>query len=86
MARLGGRVLALLPTTTELPGAVLGHTGHETHGIDPAIPAAVFVAGLAFLGAGVYLDRREDVAPVYADVGVGLGILAVIASVALLAV
>jgi hypothetical protein len=86
MAGFAGRVQRILPTTSAVSGPVLGHTGHETHGIDPAIPAAVFVAGLAFLAAGIYLDRRDDVAPIYADVGVGIGVLAVIASVALLAV
>lgn len=65
---------------------ILAHADHQTQGIDPAIPAAVFVSGLAFLGAGVYLDRREDVASRYADAGVGLGILAVLGSIALMLV
>ena len=67
--------------------AVLAHTGHAEHGgVDPAVPAAVFVAGLAFLGAGVYLDRRADVEAVYADLGVGMGVLAVLGSIALVLV
>ncbi len=64
---------------------LVAHTGHDGHaGIDPAIPAAVFLSGLLFLAAGVYLDRRADVEPVYADAGVALGVLAVLGSIALL--
>lgn len=65
---------------------VVAHSGHSTHGIDPVVPSAVFLAGLLFLGAGIYLDRREDVEAVYADAGVALGVLAVIGSISLLVV
>ena len=66
------------------PGpAIVAHTGHVSHEIDPAIPAAVFVAGVLFLGAGVYLLRREDVAIGYANAGLGLGVLGILASIAL---
>ncbi|MEF8839491.1 MAG: hypothetical protein V5A24_04565 [Haloarculaceae archaeon] len=62
---------------------VVLHSGHVSHGIDPAIPAAVFLVGLLFLAAGVYLLRREDVEPVYANAGLGLGSLGVLGSIAL---
>jgi len=63
--------------------AIVVHTGHVSHEIDPAIPAAVFVAGVLFLGAGVYLLRREDVAMGYANAGISLGVLGILGSIAL---
>jgi len=62
---------------------LLAHTGHVSHEIHPAIPAAVFVAGLLFLGAGVYLLRRQDVDVTYANAGLGLGVLGILGSIAL---
>jgi hypothetical protein len=66
--------------------AAAGHTGHSVHWADPAVGLAVFASGVCFLGAGLYLDGREDVARVYSDLGVGIGILAVLAAVALVLV
>ena len=63
--------------------AIVAHTGHVSHEINPAIPAAVFVAGVLFLGAGGYLLRRQDVDMTYANAGLGLGVLGILGSIAL---
>lgn len=81
-----GTTLGLSALTTLGVSGAAAHPVHPSHGISPAIPAGVFLASLLVVGAGLYLDRRPDVDRLWADLGVGLGILGCIVALGLLVV
>lgn len=69
-------------------GEVLAHEGHETHDSGPglaaiALPLGLVAASLLLGGAGVYLDRREDVDSKYSDAGIFAAVIALLAAVGL---
>jgi hydrogenase/urease accessory protein HupE len=86
MSRVSTRLSSFLLVTLAV-GTASAHSGHETHtpqgaaGTADPLPMALFAAGLLFVGAGVYLARRDDVKRVYAIVGVGLGFAGLVGSV-----
>lgn len=57
-----------------LSSAARAHEGHNDPGSSDILPPVVFVSGLVVLGAGLYIDRREDVEALYSDIGVFVGV------------
>jgi len=79
----GWLVRSLLVAGMGLPAfatPVLAHDdGGGLHGV--VLPAGVFLLGVVVLGASVALDARDAVDARYADAGVLLGAVCVIASI-----
>jgi hypothetical protein len=75
-------VLAVLAV---LPAQALAHGGHANHGARgiSAVPITVFAAGMLVLVTGLYLDSWEDVADGYANAGIAIGILGLLAAIGL---
>lgn len=67
------RLVAVLAGVVVLSDTVVAHSEHSTHSGPPVLPIALFASSLLVLGTGLYLDRREDVEPKYADAGVFIG-------------
>ncbi len=81
------RALAALVGLVVVSGRAGAHAGHRSHdggGLHPAIPAAVFLGSVLLLGTAVYLDHRGDLDRTLADVGVAVGVVGLLAAVALL--
>lgn len=74
--RLAGTVVGI---TVTCAGTVAAHGGHAVH--RDGGPLALFVVGVAVLGASVYLDANDAVSRRTADVGVLVGLLAVLAAI-----
>jgi len=55
-------------------GTVLAHESHSHQDSSNFLPMAVFGGSLFVLGAGLYVDQREDTDDRYADIGVFLGV------------
>lgn len=59
----------------------LAHSGGDADPVHTWGPPALFVAGFVLLGASVALDARDVVPARYADVGVGVGVFAVLVAI-----
>jgi hypothetical protein len=68
-----------------LPADVLAHSGHTTHGTRgiSTVPITVFGAGMLVLVTGLYLDSRGDVSDGYANAGIAIGVVGLLAAVGL---
>ncbi|QCC51179.1 hypothetical protein [Halapricum salinum] len=69
-------VVAVQPT--------LAHTTETAHHEPSPLPPVMFLAGVFVLGTAVYLDSRDALDRWLADLGVGVGVLAILAGIALL--
>lgn len=80
--RAGGLLVALFG----LAGRVAAHAGesHDDGGVHWAVPAAVFLGSVLVLGTAVYLEHEGDLDRRWADVGVTVGVVGLLASFALL--
>lgn len=78
MKRLG--VLAVLLAAVR---PVLAHETGQQHSEPSPVPPVLFLAGVFILGTAVYLDYRDMLSRRLANVGVGVGVLGVLASTVL---
>ena len=72
------RITLLIVTVVlyAVPSTVLAHEGHTTEtssGPEPLV-LALLASSVMLVGAGIYLDSRDDATDRYAMLGVGLGI------------
>lgn len=79
MKRLGALAFLLAAARP----ALAHDTGHQ-HSEPSPVPPVVFLAGVLVLGTAVYLDYRDMLSRRLANVGVGLGVLAVLVGLGLL--
>ena len=79
MRRLGVLVAVVLATRP-----ALAHSTGDPHREVSPLPPVVFLAGVFVLGTVVYLDYRDRLGRRLADLGVGVGVLAILAGIALL--
>lgn len=79
MRRLGA--LSLLAVAVQ---PTLAHTTETAHHEPSPIPPVVFLAGVLVLGTAVYLDAHDAIERWRADLGVGIGVLAILAGIVLL--
>jgi len=77
------RLLTALAGGVLLSEAAVAHSGHTAHDGPPVVSLALFASSLLVLGTGLYLDRRDDVEPKYADAGVLLGVGGLLVALAL---
>lgn len=83
-ARVGALIGALLAAT----GRVAAHGGHQGHAggsgwSEVALGLALVVGGVLILGTSVYLDHAGELDGRWADGGVLLGIVGLLAGIAL---
>jgi len=79
MRRVG--TLSLLAVAVQ---PALGHPTDKVHHEPSPIPPVVFLAGVFVLGTAVYLDSRDRLGRRAANLGVGIGVVAVLTGIALL--
>ncbi|MHB9288553.1 hypothetical protein ACKVMT_16100 [Halobacteriales archaeon Cl-PHB] len=87
--RVGSLVASLVGLCLAVGSAAAHGQNHASHagesaGFHPAVGVAVFLGSVLLLGGAVYLDRRGSLDRLWADAGVAIGVLGLLASVALL--
>lgn len=79
MKRLGALAVLLAAVRP-----ALAHQTGQQHSEPSPVPPVLFLAGVFVLGTTVYLDYRDMLSRRLANVGVGIGVLAVLAGLVLL--
>lgn len=79
------RALAVVASLLLAVGPTLAHTTGTEHQETPSLlPPTVFLAGVLVLGTAVVLDHYEELTRRQANAGVGVGVVGVLAGIALL--
>jgi hypothetical protein len=76
MRRAVASLAASLVWFVLLSSAARAHEGHNDSGSSDILPLVV-------LGAGLHIDRREDVGALYSDIGVFVGVGGLLLSIGL---
>ena len=86
MTRIPRRAVVLVAGVLVAIASAAAHEGHGGHGSSGlgTLPSLTFLLSLAVVSIAVYLNHRGAVDGRWADVGVLLGVLGVIASIVLL--
>jgi len=84
LPRRTGVVVGSLLVAAAPAAAHEGHADHGSLGLVDLLPAVVFVLSVVVVSTAVYLDHRGGLDERWADVGVVVGSLGALASLALL--
>lgn len=87
MSRVVRRTVLTVASVLVATAPVVAHENHASHdssGLAGVFPPVVFLVSVLIVSTAVYLDHQKELDNRWADVGVVVGVLGVVASLALL--